>query len=310
MLRREETASAFLATLLDYDPSFRQAFLRLALDEPGLADEGTRTVRVEEDRVDVTPESEAAYVVIENKIGSGAKQQGQLLRYYEAAVTARPTKRIIAVYLAPRGIGLDEVTLVQRCALFSERRTDVASHLPWERVTGLVDQLPAGDAAWFARSGMHEIGRAIVRAQQVRHPVEEDRALVRDIADQALALLANRCPDVALRRGSGQEVEEILTSRAPVTIWLDATFDVEAEVPFTPVGLVRQDGIHLTVRSQFKLAGRVKKDFGVRPALERTRQGSSGRSARRRRVRADAERVVPPRAPRDRHGRRSGRHPG
>ena len=76
MLRREETASAFLATLLDYDPSFRQAFLRLALDEPGLADEGTRTVRVEEDRVDVTPESEAAYVVIENKIGSGADHRG------------------------------------------------------------------------------------------------------------------------------------------------------------------------------------------------------------------------------------------
>ena len=102
-------ASAFLATLLDYDEAFRQAFLGLVLNDPTIDDPEGWAVRVEEDRVDVTIESPTTYVLIEDKIGSGAKQHAQLLRYYETAVRARPAKRIVAVYLAPGGIGMDEV---------------------------------------------------------------------------------------------------------------------------------------------------------------------------------------------------------
>ena len=259
MVRREETASAFLATLLDYDPAFRQAFLGLALDDPAINDHEAWAVRVEEDRVDVTLESSTTFVLIEDKIGSGAKQQEQLLRYYQTAVEARPGKRIVAVYLAPRGIGMDEVDLVRRSDLFAQRQSDVACYLPWESIAELVDRLPQSEGTWFARSGMHEIERAVERARQERYPALGDRALVRGLTDNALSLLANRCPDVPMGRWGARDFEEILTYKIPVTVWLDAAFDVEAEPPFLPVGLVQPDGIHLTVRSMFKLAGKVRR---------------------------------------------------
>jgi len=64
MVRREETASAFLATLLDYDSAFRWAFLGLATDDAAIDDVEPWVVRVEEDRVDVTLESPTTYVLI------------------------------------------------------------------------------------------------------------------------------------------------------------------------------------------------------------------------------------------------------
>jgi len=259
MVRREETASAFLATLLEYDPTFRRAFLRLVLDDPAFDDQETWSVRVEEERVDVTIESPTMLVLIEDKIGSGAKQHGQLLRYYLSAVETRSKKRIVAVYLAPGGIGIDEVDLVRRSTIFAQRESDVARHVPWGSVAELIDQQPQGEGAWFARSGMCEIERAIERARQERYPALGDRALVRGLTDNAVALLSSRCPDVTLGRWSGRDFEEILTNGTPVTVWLDAVFEVESEPPFQPIGIVRPDGIHLTIRSMFKLAGKVKR---------------------------------------------------
>lgn len=52
----------------------------------------------------------------------------------------------------------------------------------------------------------------------------------------------------------------------PVTVWLDYAFEVEAEPPFQPIGIVQRDGLHLTIRSMFELAGKVKgtSDLGHR----------------------------------------------
>ncbi len=51
-----------------------------------------------------------------------------------------------------------------------------------------------------------------------------------------------------------------------MTVWLDATFEVDPEPPFRPVGVIGPDGIQLTIRSTFKLAGRVRRrsDLGRR----------------------------------------------
>lgn len=133
MVRREETASAFLATLLDYDPDFRQAFLRVALGDHRFKDHEEWAVKVEEGRVDVTLESASTQVLIEDKLSAGAKQKDQLLRYYLAAVAATPGKRIVAVYLAPGGMGVGEVDAVERNALRGDRPTDFVCQLPWAR---------------------------------------------------------------------------------------------------------------------------------------------------------------------------------
>lgn len=259
MVRREETASAFLATLLDYDPAFRLAFLRLILDNPAVEDVDSWMVAVEEARVDVTLESSTTLVLIEDKISSGAKQQEQLLRYYRGAVEAKPQKRIVAVYLAPGGMGTGEVEAVRQSTVFAQRQGDIAVHLAWDEVSRLVNELPDNDRIWFARSGMDEIERAIAQARQEKYPALGDRGIVRDIADAAVTTLAGRCPYVRLGRWNARNVEVILTYGTPVTLWLHAAFEVDPEPPFAPIGLVQDDGIHLVVTSNFKLAGKVRR---------------------------------------------------
>jgi hypothetical protein len=259
MVRREEMASAFLATLLDYDPAFRMAFLRLILDDPVEREADAWTVAVEDGRVDVTLESPTTFVLIEDKISSGAKQQDQLLRYYRGAVEAKPEKRIVAVYLAPGGMGAGEVEAVRRSAVFAQRQGDITRHLAWEEISRLVNGLPQDERGWFARSGMDEIERAIAQARQEKYPRLGDRGVVRDIADAAVTTLSGRCPDVRLGRWNARDVEVILTYGTPVTLWLHAGFEIDPVPPFAPVGLVRDDGIHLDVISNFKLAGKVRR---------------------------------------------------
>jgi hypothetical protein len=277
MVRREETASAFLATLLDYDPAFRRAFLRLALDDPGFDDHESWSVQVEEERVDVTLESPTMVVLIEDKISSGAKQQEQLLRYYRAAADAKSGKRTVAVYLAPRGIGIDEVDQVRRADLFTHRESDVACYVPWESIAEIVAGLPQSEASWFANSGMQEIERAIDRARQERYPALGDRALVRQIMDNAAGSMSTISPDVRLGRWGARDFEEILTYPTPVTVWLDAVFDVEPEPPLPACG--RGPARWRPPRRALHVqAGRTgEEDIRPWPTLGATREDRNGR---------------------------------
>src|SRR3972149_4967699 len=105
MVRREETASAFLATLLEYNAGFRRTFLATALAGAAPDVDESWSVRVERDSVDIVMDLDTTRVLIENKINASAKRQGQLLRYYLFAVDAVPEKRIAAVYVAPGDFG-------------------------------------------------------------------------------------------------------------------------------------------------------------------------------------------------------------
>jgi len=258
MVRREETASAFLATLLEYDRPFRLALLRAVLDAPAYEDSADWAVRVEDGQVDVTLETDSTRVLIENKLRAGAKQQGQLLRYYLAAVEAVPHKRLVAVYLAPGGMGLGEVELVERCEPRANRTSDVVAHLPWQDVAGIVEALPASDHTWFARSGIREIEATIKRARQ-ELPAVGVRGEVRGVFDDAVRTLRQEVPGVRLGRWVARDSEWIQTEKSPVTVYLTATYDVEEVAPYEPIGVVQPDGLRLLVRCQFRLSGRGKK---------------------------------------------------
>lgn len=258
MVRREETASAFLATLLEYNQHFRLAFLRAVLDAPTYEDSADWAVRVEAGQVDVTLESDSMRVLIENKLRAGAKQQGQLLRYYLAAVEAVPQKRLVAVYLAPGGMGLGEVELVVRSDARASRSADVASHLPWDDVAAIIDALPASDHAWFARSGMREIDATIKRARQ-ELPAVGVRGEVRGIFDDAVLTLRQEVPGVRLGRWVARDSEWIQTEKSLITVYLTAIYDVEGVAPYEPIGVVQPNGLRLLVRCQFRLSGRGRK---------------------------------------------------
>ena len=120
---KEETASAYLATLLEFHPVFRSRFLALAAVEPRLDGSLDWAVRVEDGRmnagaVDVTlewpREDPTTFVMIENKLAASAKRAGQLRKYYLGAVNKWPGRRIVGFYLAPsKGLGASEIREVK-----------------------------------------------------------------------------------------------------------------------------------------------------------------------------------------------------
>ena len=206
MVRREETASAFLETLLNSTRLPGQVPHRGGW-RSSLDSAGPWRVSVEEGRIDVSLESDAARVLIENKIAAGAMQQGQLLRYYLRAVDEVPDKRIVVIYLAPRDMGRVEVDRVAQDATFSVRASDLARHTSWAAVARIIDELPEGEAGWFAHTGIREVERAIRLADVVKYPPIGERAVVRQIVD----LRARHSPCTVRR--SGLAAGRVRTSR-------------------------------------------------------------------------------------------------
>jgi hypothetical protein len=258
-LRKEEVASAFLAMAIEGVPRFRRHCFEVILaDEFERFDAQQWTVSVEEERVDVRIESEDAVILIENKISSGAKQQGQLLRYYSREMKHRARKRIIAVFLAPREIGRDEVVRVMNASEFNSRTQDLVRHVSWEALADYVPD-PSDLLDNLIRNGLDEIMKVIKDVRAGKYAREGDREVIRDIVDSAFMALRNRTT-IRLRRWSGKDVEEIFTAGTNVTMWLHATFDVYDEPPFNPINLRDGNGMYqITIRSQFKLTGKLKK---------------------------------------------------
>jgi len=270
MVRREETASAFLATLLDFDPEFRVAFLAEATGDPLFDAGGLWRVSVEEARVDVTLDSDAVRVLIEDKIAAGARQEGQLLRYYLRAVEEVPEKRLVALYLAPHDMGRAEVERVARHPRFIKRATDIAAHVSWTDVGRVIGSLPDSPNGWFARTGMREIERAIQQAATAKYPAIGDRAVVRDLVDRACDALVESHPTIRPGRWHGGDTEEI-SYGGPVTFWLDTMFAFDPTPPHLPVGVVQEDGVHVVIRSAFKLAAKSRSDPRLRSAWDSLR---------------------------------------
>lgn len=257
MLRKEEVASAFVATLFESRRELRDALLGVVLPapEPGLVDEAW-TVVVEADRVDVTLRSPTTTVLVENKIYRGAKQEQQLLRYYLGEIEARPERRVIAVFLAPRGLGQDEVDAVTAHPAFAKRGVDVAALVVWEDLAARMDLGASDPYRDFVRGGFDEILRCICEARQTKYPRVDARAVVFRIAKAAIEMLRDRAPDVRLSGFHGPDREEILTNGTPVTMWLHAVYELNEDKE--PVGVVQDDGVHLILRTQIKLARKVR----------------------------------------------------
>jgi hypothetical protein len=267
MVRREETASAFLATLLDFDPEFRAAFLAEATGDPSFDGRGPWRVTVEEARVDVTLDSDAVRVLIEDKIAAGARQEGQLLRYYLRAVEEVPEKRLVALYLAPHDMGRAEVERVARHSRFIKRATDITAHVSWSDIVRIIGGLPDSPNGWFARTGMREVERAIQQAASAQYPAIGDRAVVRDLVGRACDALVESHPTIRPGRWHGGDTEEI-TYGGPVTLWLDTMFAFDPVPPHLPVGVVQADGVHIVIRSAFKLAAKSRSDPRLRSAWD------------------------------------------
>jgi hypothetical protein len=257
MLCREEAASALLAMALEGVASFRKYFFHLVMrgEEDSLSQHPWR-VTVEEGQVDVRMEYGDTIVLIENKINYGAKRQGQLLGYYSREREQHPGARIIAVYLAPGQMGMDEVRRVSE----SKHPSDLVRHLSWENLAEY-DSSPGDLRDAIVRDGLDEVQRMI--DQGPIYILDGERSTIRNIVNDAFKELC-RQTSIPLSRWSGKEFEQILTVRTNISFWLDAVFQVEDQPPFAPINVRDDNGrLQITVRSQFKLAGKVKKTSDI-----------------------------------------------
>ncbi len=254
-VRQEQIASALLAMAIDGSAAFRRHFMRHAMPPDFLDVALTRDwdVIVEEGSVDVkltsrNPDSWA--ILVENKIQNSAKQVGQLLRYCRVHRKDKPGDRIVAVYLAPGGIGQDEVDRVTNCL---ELQGVVARHVSWDDICAYAPD-PSDALAPLVCDVLASIAAAIEDAKQPKYPREGDRETIRDLADEAYEHLRRRT-DMRLRRWSGSKYETIFTAGTNVTLWLGVFFETEEEPPFAPVNLRDAEGaIQLTIQTRFKLA--------------------------------------------------------
>jgi len=198
-LRREEVTSAFLAMALESFPKFRRYFFQCVLpDEDVSLSERRWNIIVEQDYVDVRMEADDTIVLIENKVNSGARQHGQLLRYYLGVRQKNPTARIIGVYLAPGQVGKDEVASVKDTPQFQNCANDCAQHLSWEKLAEYPSDVDDFCDA-LVRSGLDEVKQIIDQAKVERYPSAGDRGIIRSIVDRAFNLLTERLT-VNLRR--------------------------------------------------------------------------------------------------------------
>jgi len=258
-LGREEAASAFLAMALEGVPRFRKHFFKLvAPEEYKTLAEKKWSVKVEVRQVDVRMESGDTVVLIENKVNSGAKQENQLLRYYLQEKKYSPIARFILVYLAPGLIGKSEIDRVTNSTEFLSCTDDHVHHLSWERLANY--QIIGDDIIDdIVKNGLNEVQRIIAEARVQKYICEGDREVIRNIVKRSFSQLIGQT-NVRLKLWSGRDIEQVFTARTNVTLWLDAAFEVEKETPFAPINLIDKEGlIRITIRSQIKLEGKVKK---------------------------------------------------
>lgn len=266
---RENSASAFLATLLDFDPGFRQAFLALLPVDPPLDASQFQAVTVEDTLgstgggIDITMDLGSTLVVIENKVASSAKQDGQLVGYYRRAISQRGGQRIVAVYLAPTtGLGNSEIASVQGCDEFTERHPrsggdDAAMCLTWAELAETIDATSRDDD-WFAMTGIRAVEGAIEKAARAR-PFDEQREEVQRIVDAARKSLATTFPDLHFRRWPSFGEEAIYTAKAPVTLWVTTMFEEEPAPSYRLRDVVIEGRVQVTIMTSFNLSSKGQK---------------------------------------------------
>lgn len=274
LLKREEVASAFLATLLEDDPQFRLGFFQaLFLDDAVVLADGNWKVEVEVDRVDVRLESDKAVVLIENKVRAGAYKSGQLVRYYESELDQVPAdKPIFVAFVAPQGVGARETDNLAATDVF--RDNDIAASVTWQALASMSNSLQQPEfRRWFVESGFQEIARIIEKGSRPTYPREGTRAVLAEIADDAFRTLQS-LSQVQLSQWREHDCEQILTNKTNITMWLDLAFETENEPPYRPLNVEEDDCLRVTLRTQFKLSGQGRKVADLRAWWDqRTEEG-------------------------------------
>jgi hypothetical protein len=261
-LSREETASACLAMLLEGSEAFRRHFLNLAVPERAEAlSKRIWNVVVEMDHVDVRMETEGFVILIENKLAAGAKQAGQLLKYYQRQRRLHSHSAIVAVFLAPRQLGMDEVQRTKACKEIEDHPDDCATHVSWNDVLKVPDQFSEMHLPWI-RHVLDLIRVSIENAHAEKYPRIGERALLRDLMDRAGQELKSQA-NIRFRRWSASELEEVYAVGSPLSLAVAVCFPEPRDPPYTISGVVSHGIFTVGLRSYVGIARKVGKNSAL-----------------------------------------------
>jgi len=267
-LSREESASAFLATLLDQHSEFRSFFYKsLKIDEPA----SQCLVSIEQKEVDIRLEYPAAGVIvlIENKVRPGALQVNQLVRYYQQERAANANARIISIMISPSaGSGSSEAVRLTKHKDF--RPTDAVLKLSWRDLAEYCDIIKDEDpSANFLKGGFASILKIIDDAAQEKYPLTEGRIVLHTATHAALAELTKAFPGMRLGFWRGKDLFNIYSMGCDITAFIDLIFRVESAAPYAPLDVSDPQKIVATIRTQFTLSAKGRRNHPLRDEWSR-----------------------------------------
>jgi hypothetical protein len=273
-LSREESASAFLATLLEQCADFRSFFFKtMSVEEP----QGLCEVKIEQKDVDVRIDYLSAKVVVlvENKIRPGALQVNQLVRYYLQELTTNAHLKIYSILIAPtEGGGASEAIRLSNHKEF--RPTDAVYRLSWRELAQFCDFLADEDRnTEFIRGGFDCVSKMIEDAAQEKYPLTDRRKIAYDVAQTVFGILSREFPQVGFRFWRAKDCFETYSIKTDITIYVDLAFRVESKPPYTPIDILDREHVAATLRTQFALSAKGKRNKPLKTAWnEKCTEGS------------------------------------
>jgi hypothetical protein len=265
-LSREESASAFLATLLEQRPDFRSFFFNV-LDQP--EPKGDCSITIEHRNVDIRIDYPAAkrVILIENKLRPGALQSKQLVRYYGDELRQNRKSRIVFAFIVPsEGSGTSEMGRLRT----ELRKKDSGYRVPWELIGEFQDTIRTKDKdKEFINSGFGVIFKIIKGATQEKYPVIGGREIANEIAKKVLQTLQRNFPKIRFSLWRSKNHFTILTNGTNVTIYVDLSFRTENKKPYKPIGIKDRKHLTLRLRTEFALSAKGKKAQTARSKWDR-----------------------------------------
>ncbi len=222
-LSREESSSAFLATLLEQSPNFRNYFFRL-INQPKLS-ANSHLIEVEKNEVDVVLTFPIAKVTIlvEVKIASSSKQDGQLAAYYERAKNDSPEQRFICVYVAPTAtLGFSEIRQLEL------REQDSCFALAWDQLAAGAQEVHDLEDT-FAINGFKKVLEIVEKRRNAYFERTEDRAFVYDLVDVAAAIVQKTELPCSVKTWKDKRIVELYSIQTSITVSVTIRFEPDKD---------------------------------------------------------------------------------
>jgi len=259
-LSREESASAFLATLLEQRADFRSFLFRiLEVEEP----QSSGQVNIEQSNIDIRVEYSSAKVVclIENKVRPGAFQARQLVRYYRKELPTSVDSRILVILVVPyEGKGGSEINCLTNDQEF-RRQMDAAYRVSWRGLAEFCDLLQQEDLhGEFVRGGFNCVLKMIDDAAQEKYPLIGGREIAHEITQAAFQALKQEFPRTSFRLWRGKDFFTIYTIGTDITIYVALSFRVDNKAPYTPLEIPDRQHVTAILSTQFSLSAKGKRD--------------------------------------------------